>query len=41
MKKILAMALALVLALSMSAVAFAENKTVLVGVVTDVGGVND
>ena len=25
----------------MSAVAFAENKTVLVGVVTDVGGVND
>ena len=41
MKKILAMALALVLALSMSAVAFAENKTVKVGVVTDVGGVND
>lgn len=41
MKKILAMVLALVLALSMSAVAFAENKTVKVGVVTDVGGVND
>ena len=41
MKKILAMALALVLALSMSAVAFAENKTVKVGVVTDVGGVYD
>ena len=35
------MVLALVLALSMSAVAFAENKTVKVGVVTDVGGVND
>ena len=41
MKKILAMVLALVLALSMSAVAFAENKIVKVGVVTDVGGVND
>ena len=41
MKKILAMVLALVLALSMSAVAFAEDKTIMVGVVTDVGGVND
>lgn len=44
MKKILAMALALVLVLSMGA-AFAEevdtSRTIRVGVITDVGGVND
>ena len=44
MKKILAMALALVLVLSMGA-AFAEevdtSRTIRVGIVTDVGGVND
>ena len=41
MKKILAMVVALVLALSMFAVASAETKTIKVGAVTDVGGVND
>ena len=40
MKKILAVVLALVLVLSMG-VAFAEEKTIKVGVITDVGGVND
>ncbi len=41
MKKFLAMVVALVLALSMFAVASAEEKTIKVGAVTDVGGVND
>ena len=41
MKKILAIALALVLALSMSLVACAEETTIRVGVITDVGGIND
>ena len=41
MKKILAIALALVLVLSMGVVACAEEKEIKVGVITDVGGVND
>ena len=41
MKKFLAMVVALVLAMSMFAVASAEEKTIKVGAVTDVGGVND
>lgn len=46
MKKILAMALSLILILSMGAAAFADeavdtSRTILVGVITDVGGVND
>lgn len=40
MKKILAMVVALVLVLSMGA-AFAEEKTIKVGIITDVGGIND
>ena len=40
MKKILAVVLALVLVLSMG-VAFAEEKTIKVGFINDVGGVND
>lgn len=41
MKKILALALALVLVLSMGTAAFAEEKTIKVGIITDVGGIND
>ena len=41
MKKILAIVLALVLALSMGVAACAEETTIRVGVITDVGGVND
>lgn len=41
MKKFLAIALALVLVLSMSSMAFAEERKILVGVITDVGGIND
>lgn len=41
MKKILAIALALVLVLSMGVAACAEEKEIKVGIVTDVGGVND
>lgn len=41
MKKILAIAMALVLVLSMGMAACAEEKTIKVGIITDVGGVND